>query len=158
MPEDTPPLTNGVPEPHAPHAQSIAPARAYAEKGRVGFLPGNPGRTWKQDKRSKSAQQIIEAYGKEPLAVKIEQMHRLEAQIAAGDWKTDYERIETEKLLHQVTADVLQYRHQRLKAVESHTQVEILQQLQQLDNLSDAQLRQLMDEAEELMRKLPPQW
>jgi hypothetical protein len=160
MPEEKAPLTNGVHEQrgeNATHAQSVTPARPYNQPGRVGFLPGNPGRTWAKDKRSKSAQDIIAAYGKEPLAVKMEQMHRLEAQIAAGDWKSDYERLETEKLLHQVTQDVMQYRHQKLKHVESHTQLEILQQLQQLDSLSDEQLKRLMDEAEELIKQLPPQ-
>lgn len=148
------PDANGAHE-NAGNVASTSP-HAYTMPGHKGFLPGNPGRTWKQDKRSKSAQEIIDAYGTEPLALKMQQMQRLQQRIDNDCFEDSYARIETEKLLDKVTADVMQYRHQRLKSVEHHATLEIIQQLQQLDTLSDDQLKLLMDQAEDLMKQLPP--
>jgi hypothetical protein len=130
--------------------------RAYAMKGRVGFLHGNPGRPPNKPSKRKTANEIIEAFGSEPLVEKMHQLQRLKAKLARGIWKTDDEEMRCEELLHKITADIMQYRHQRLKAVESHTQIAIVQKLQAISGMSDAELDALYLEAQELARQLPP--
>jgi hypothetical protein len=164
MPEASPHSempTDGMPRPSAPdyivkHDNNNPDRTPYAVKGRPGFLPGNPGRPLGSGNKAKSAADIIEAFGTEPLALKMQQLVRLQKRIDKGVFESAYERIETEKLLDKVTADVMQYRHQRLKAVEHHHQLEIIQQLQQLDSLSDEQLHRLLDECEGIIKQLPP--
>jgi hypothetical protein len=135
---------------------SINPTRAYAIKGRAGFLPGNPGRLPQRQEKRKTANEIIEAFGSEPLVEKMHQLQRLKAKLARGIWKTDDEEMRCEELLHKITADIMQYRHQRLKAVESHTQIAIVQKLQAISGMSDAELDALYLEAQELAKQLPP--
>jgi hypothetical protein len=130
--------------------------RAYAMKGRVGFLHGNPGRPPNRPNKRKTANEIIEAFGTEPLVEKMQQLQRLKAKLARGIWKTDEEEMKCEELLHKVTQDIMQYRHQRLKSVESHTQIAIVQKLQALNGMSDAELDALYLEAQELAKQLPP--
>jgi hypothetical protein len=137
-------------------AVNINPTRAYTIKGRAGFLPGNPGRLPESKNKRKTANEIIEAFGSEPLVEKMHQLQRLKAKLARGIWKTDDEEMRCEELLHKITADIMQYRHQRLKAVESHTQIAIVQKLQALNGMSDAELDALYLEAQELARQLPP--
>jgi hypothetical protein len=131
-------------------------ARAYAMKGRVGFLHGNPGRPPNKPNKRKSANDIIEAFGREPLVEKMRQLERLTTKLARGEWKTDDEEMKCEELLHKVTQDIMQYRHQRLKSVESHTQIAIVQKLQALNGMSDAELDALYLEAQELAKQVPP--
>jgi hypothetical protein len=132
-------------------------ARAYHPPGEKYFIKGNPGRPpGIKDKRSKSAQEILDAYGHEPLVEKMEQLLRLKAKLARGIWRSDDEEMRCEELLHKITADIMQYRHQRLKTVESHTQIAIVQKLQALNGMSDAELDALYLEAQELAKQLPP--
>jgi hypothetical protein len=160
MAEDTPPTINGVHEPADPYDltdQNALRPRAYNLPGQHRFAPGNPGRPpGIRDKRHKSAQELIELAGLEPLAVKLQLLQRLQAKLDKGEWKSDYEELETEKLLNQVTTDLLQYRHPKLKAVEHVGQLEIIQQLQALDRCSDEELKRLMEECEAMMKQLPP--
>jgi hypothetical protein len=130
--------------------------RAYAIKGRAGFLHGNPGRPPNKPSKHKNANEIIDAYGHEPLVEKMEQLKRLKRKLADGIWRNDDEEMRCEELLHKVTADIMQYRHQRLKSVESHTQIAIVQKLQALNGMSDAELDALYLEAQELAKQLPP--
>jgi hypothetical protein len=131
-------------------------ARAYAVKGRVGFLHGNPGRPRNAPNKHKNANEIIDAFGTEPLVEKMQQLLRLKAKLARGVWRTDDEEMRCEELLHKITADIMQYRHQRLKSVESHTQIAIVQKLQALNGMSDAELDALYLEAQELAKQVPP--
>jgi hypothetical protein len=134
-------------------------ARAYNtyDNGHRSFKPGNPGRPFgAKDTRSKSAQEIIDAFATEPLVVKMQQLLRLQAKVAKAEWTYPGEEIETEKLLERLTSDIMQYRHTKLKSVESHTQLDIVHKLQSLDEMSDAELRQVLEEVQQVTRKQIP--
>lgn len=151
MPDDA----QATPTPNAP-IHNGTPARVYPRDASGMFLPGQPGRPpGIKDKRSKSAQEILDAYATEPLVEKMEQLKRLKAKLQANVWRYDQEETDTEKLIERLTSDIMQYRHQRLKTVESHTQLDIVHKLQTIQTMSDDELKQALAEAQELVKRLP---
>ena len=139
------------------YINNVNPTRAYNAPGHKGFLPGHRGRPFgSKNKRSQSANDLIEAFGLEPLNDKLEQIQRLKRKIAAGVWQSDDAELECEKLLEKALGDVMQYRHQKLKSVESHTQVEIVQKLQAVEGMTDEEIRAMLAECDEVLKQLPP--
>jgi hypothetical protein len=149
MHDDTPSptTTNGA----------VVPARPYHAPGHVGFLPGNPGRPkGALNKRRQSAIDLMDARGFDPLHEKITLCELLKQRVLTGTFDTSYDANKALEMYSEALRDVLQYRYQRLRAVEHVGQLELIQKLQSLDGMNDAELRALLAEAKEITRQLPP--
>jgi hypothetical protein len=121
------------------------------------FTAGNPGRPpGALGKRRQTAQELFEARNFDPLEKKLILCETLEKRLFSHHHLSAEHRIEYFKLYSEALKDVLQYSYQKLKSVESHTQVELIHKLQALEGMSDDELRQVIAEGQEYARQLPP--
>jgi hypothetical protein len=136
------------PEPALPTVHS----GMYAGRNALGrFGPGNAGRPkGAVGKRRQTAIELFDRLDFDPLEKKILLCQTID------DFPDAYVKVEYLKLYSEALRDVLQYGYQKQKAVEHFGQLEIIQKLQALDDMSDDELRQLLSDINDIDKKQLP--